>query len=441
MVFYSNSFMKMLREICDNGCRISNFLIYHKSELDVSDINYLTMRGQLISFLPNGKEHRVNDDGRWIRDGRQEGKPARVIRKLFFDEFIEDRHITDSDFEKFTNNVRSYVLSNGDGDGGDSDIVRLHVCNGDFIPHYYESELSSYAGGNLTGSCMSGKSDSLFELYRRNPNNVSMIVALDKDRMLVGRALLWNTNIGRCMDTIYAKDEIQPMFIDFAKKNGLKYKSQQSCRYYYFDMLDGENIGRCDTYTELSNYDLDDYPYMDTLYWLDDDGCLSNEEPSSSEYKELKNTDGTYENHGRNWVEDVVTGNEIDADDSTYVDYRHDGSWYSGYTEVETVYCSEVSSSVAEEHATYVSGTWYLTDSESITYVDRISDYMLVEDTVTDINCDTIPYDDAVELPNGEYAHIEDCVELGNGDWALYSNAVDVNGVWMLATEVNNKQN
>jgi hypothetical protein len=428
MVIYSNSFNKMLHELRED-CKISHALICCKASLLDSDVNYITMRGNMVSYLPAGKEHRVNDEGRWIRDGRQEGKPARVVRKLFPDDLWEDLNFKDVDLEKFTNNIRSYISANGDGEGGDTDKITMWVCNGDLIPLYYsEDSFSEYAGGNLRTSCMVSRDMEYFELYAKNHDKISMVVALDSQHMLLGRALLWNTSIGYCMDTIYAKDDVRPMFIKFAKDNDCYYKSEQSCHHDTFDMKDGEKIKSMYVEAKLRHDEFDYYPYLDTMRYLDYDGVISNREPDDN-CRLLRSTDGGFEEYGCN-TEDCVTGERIREDEATYIDYRFEGRWYSGYT-IESTVCASGVGSVLEDHTVDIDGICYLRDSDEIVFVDRVDEYMHTDDVVFNERGDAIPRDEAVKhADTREWIHIDDAVEVEDG-WVYEDEAKKIRGVWV----------
>lgn len=428
MVF-SNSFSKMLAEL-RSDCNVCNALYNHKSDLHTEELDYITMRGTMISYLPAGREHLTNDDGRWRREGRQEGKPARIVRKIIPGWVWDDYSLNDSKLEKFSNLVSAYVMANGDGENGDSEKVSLWVCNGNFITYYYnEDNYSEYAGGNLTGSCMKDKDCNYFEIYRKNTDKVQMAVALDANHKVLGRALIWHTdNLGVCMDTIYAKDDVRPMFIKFAKENGIRYKSNQSCHHHDFDMLGDDRVHGSYARVSLANWDFSEYPYMDTMMYLDEDGMLSNREPDGP-YRELRNTDGSYDDHN-NYVEDVITGDDICEDDATYIDYRYEGSWYSGYTMCETHYVQSVNSQVCTDHCLYVNGDFYMKDSDDIVYVHQTGDYYHIDDVRYDEDGDAIPADDAVQTVDGNWVWLDDAVETSEG-WMLECDCEQIDGEWV----------
>ena len=113
-VYYSSSMFAMLLKIEDSS-NVARRLTQDEY-WDNSFANYITMRGDMCSYLPAGREHKVNPDtGRWLRDGRQDMKPAKLARKLLNERGLYG--LTDTDFEKFNNAVRSYISIMGDEDG------------------------------------------------------------------------------------------------------------------------------------------------------------------------------------------------------------------------------------------------------------------------------------------------------------------------------------
>src|SRR5258708_10290697 len=75
--------------------------------LNTEEINYITLRHDgTISFLPSDKEHRITADGNWSREGRQYGKPGKVIKKLFTSKALT--LFKDVDFQRFANSFKSF---------------------------------------------------------------------------------------------------------------------------------------------------------------------------------------------------------------------------------------------------------------------------------------------------------------------------------------------
>lgn len=424
----SASFKRMINEIYrEHDCLICQALTSYSGYSKSDEVNYLTMRGGMISFLPSGKPHKVNDDGKWSREGRQDGKTARVIRKVMNQDVVDHLRITDTHYEKFSNYVASYVGVNGDGDGGSDPVYRIAVCNGELIPLYYNQDAYARdAGGNLVNSCMRHVDENYFDIFSKNPDTVSLIVLLDAEHKVHGRALLWKTDQGLCMDTVYSADSLKSVFINFAKANGISYKSNHSCHWSEFDLSgEGKNNNPKRVTAQLNRFDLYYYPYMDTMmYVCMVTGRISNHSSGFSDYRTLRCTDGSFEESSSS-VEDI-NGNMIDEDDATYLDYRnHNGRYVVGYVHSDEAYDTSDGYRL-DEDCVYISRrrSYYCLGSEDIVYIDSNDTYMHIDDVTFLRDGTAIPYDQARELSNGEYVHEDDAVELYDGRWEELSNAV-----------------
>ena len=440
---YSSSFERMLHYLHKrNECRISNILLNCDHFTTDEFCDYITTRGEMLSYLPEGKEHKVNEDGKWSRDGRQEAKPAKLVRKVIKDYVITDFMLTDKEFESFANNVKGYVLTNGDGDSDKGDMIDIVICNGELISLYYDRDSNAPMNEcNLTNSCMRGMDDETFGIYTDNPDSVSLVVALNNMHQVLGRALLWKTNeLGYCMDTIYSPEPIRAVMIDFARKMGFRYKSQQSCHWDSFDMYDGNNVGRKVVTVSLRHTDFSQYPYLDTMSNLSMDLDKLRNTEWDHEYRSLRCTGGGYDTHNE-CVYDDWDGNDISEDDSRHADYTlPSGERFCGNTHIDNLCDVEHYGYVIQDHAIYSTelSEWIVDDPDYWLYSERDGRWYYADDVVTAWDGDSICHDDSVCLSNGEYAHYEDAVNLENDTWELTEDCVEVDGVWMLKSQVNN---
>lgn len=411
-VVYSESFRRMLDKLSEASLiadrLLTDFRVANK------EANYISMRGEMCSFLPAGREHKTNPDtGRWLRDSRQEMKPAKLARKLLIEDRNDDLDATD--YEKFTNAVKSYISVLGDEDGNGKNI-RLELVNGNDIKKYYHWRNYSELMGkdtNLWGSCMrSEECQGYFEIYTENASVCSLLVALDNDGKVLGRALVWTFTDGkRGMDTIYAHESLFESFITWAVDNQAYYKDRQSCHHQSFDKLNRGSVSY-EARVKLAYYRPDEYPYMDTLSILTEYGMLMTDVPRNGEsYKTLRDTGGGYEDGEDD--DDYVTletGGRCHVDDCTYLDYRnYSGERIDGYYHESQVVFTEDDSYRLREDCLRINGDWYEKDSDDIRYVEDRDEWYLVDDTVF---CDD----------DDEYHHIDDCKELHDGTWALEDN-------------------
>ena len=106
---FSKSFEQFVAQTKDE-CKVSKYLHHYIKETNdvvcrnftADKINYLTLRKNgAISYLPFGRDLKLNDDGEWSRDGRQEGKPAKTIQSIMRNALI--RSLNNRDLEIFSN--------------------------------------------------------------------------------------------------------------------------------------------------------------------------------------------------------------------------------------------------------------------------------------------------------------------------------------------------
>jgi hypothetical protein len=447
-VLFSSSMQEMLEKLAPDSL-VANYLTCARYTINTFG-NYVTTRQGMLSFLPNGREHKVNPEtGKWLRDGRQEMKPAKLARKLIRESQLAD--LSDADFEKFGNKVRAYLGVVGDEDGEGKNI-RLEIIEGNAIKDAYLHENYSTIlgdGTNLHGSCMrSACSQRYFGIYTENPSAVKMLVARDEDNKVLGRALLWQFDDGeKGMDTVYGPDIVAQLMIDWAMDNGYWHKTNQSCHHHNFDGhgLDRHStnelrdMGKIIRKVTLNKAEFDYYPYVDSLYHLCNDGkwYLSNVHDSYVE-KTLRDTGGSYEEYNDDDDDDdyvtLESGDRVHQDDACYVDYRnYEGSRIDGYyLDSDCIYCLDGETRLRED-CVRVDGDWYGLDDDEIAYVEDHSEYFLASDTVYCAQRElTIHRDDAVELHDGDYCDSEyahDCVI----DGLIYKDSdMDcIEGVWV----------
>jgi hypothetical protein len=391
------------------------------------DVNYLTLRdtGQ-ISFLPKGKEHKLNENGDWSREGRQDGKPSRVIRKVFTNNAL--KMLKDSDFEDFANYYQARCLE---------DKVSFKVLGNEDIVKVYCENLED-GGGSLNGSCMNGDADyvSFYEHF-----NVGILCLYNGAGQLAGRSLLWYLPDGRTfMDRVYVtKDSHYNLFVDYAKKQGDKWFWRQYYKTYDYKKSFTNAVGREwgeSLYirpTRGGEIECDYYPYIDTFTY-GDDYKISND-CSGFEY-EYNCTDGTRSGDGERYYCEI-NGEYYHEDEIRYVER---GRYRGCYVHEEyVIYVSgEYWTQRDEENGDIceINGKWYETSSDDVCEVD--GDWHLTDDcTYLEDDGEYVLSEDAVYSERDDKSYrIDDCVETENEGWVLKSEAYEVDGRYYHESEV-----
>jgi hypothetical protein len=429
-VIYSESFYEFLS---NSDSVIAHFLWklsrkrYVSSLIHTNEINYLTFRGDgNISFLPKGKEHLQNDDGTWKRENRQDGKPAKVIRKLFSERAL--RLFKDADFEAFANQYKSRF--NDDG-------YKFELLANDKIKHVYDMRCNE-GDGSLNGSCMNGDTEYL-DIYE-NCEQLRILILTNKEGRLCGRALVWQLKGDIVfMDRIYVSHDFMfDKFLDYAtnqkwwrKRDFKTYANKKS-----FINSDGNEVYcefRVDTDTEF-----DCYPYIDTFQY-GGDGFLSNGDNYTYTYS---NTDGGREGGEDDHEGEVYSNLEgcyIDEDDAVCITagqsrYRDEYTYCNN-----AVFLDDETYHEDDENIVNVDGTWYRTDSDDLceidgtyylmedcTYCERDSCYYKSEDCVyCEPDEEDVLRDDAVEI-DGNWYHVDsDLIFKHDGKYYLVDSGTE----------------
>ena len=209
-LYVSSSFRKFLH---DSDNPVAQFImrgIYyqgwgynaHRLMIRTDEVNYLTLRDDgTISYLPKGKEHKLTDDGRWARDGRQNGTAGKIIKKVLKPHAI--KLFKEIEFTNFVNQYKAAC---------DAECKQFVIRPNKDIPDVY-CMTREHGGAGLNESCMNGDEDYL-QMYAHCPH-LRILTMINNEGHLAGRALLWNTEDGVLMDRVYvAKDHYYDMFLE-----------------------------------------------------------------------------------------------------------------------------------------------------------------------------------------------------------------------------------
>jgi hypothetical protein len=137
---------------------------------------------------------------------------------------------------------------------------------------------------------MSDESKKTFEIYTENESKVQLLIYVDKDDMIHGRAIVWKLKDSPCgakyfMDRVYAnRDSDQIKFKKFAEDNGFLYKKKMNS--YLSDNVEFIYKGK-DVFGEVTvklDGDFKYYPFVDTLCFLDEKKKQISNLPSEKDF-------------------------------------------------------------------------------------------------------------------------------------------------------------
>jgi hypothetical protein len=284
---------------------------------------------------------------------------------------------TDSDIESMVNQVKAKLDPN----------LEFKIVSGSDILYWYHGTNYASNTGSLGSSCMRyGKCQPYLHIYRDNP--VEMLIAIDSENKLHGRALLWprkmwNRNywdgVDYIMDRIYGKDHIIQKFKIYAQNKKWVYKNRQTFQENDTWRVPGDYelcVKRCRM--NLDNINFDEYPYMDTFNRIDwDESCLKN--------------------HGQGCILDST----------------------EGYINDNTYSCNNCGSDVEDDDSVWVNDERYCSDC---TVYSEYSDCDFLENDATwcEHISSYIHYDDAVKITFGsyidQYTHYDEIIEVYNNE-------------------------
>lgn len=331
-VLISDELRKVL-EVIESESLVAHLLLRkrHRKESVVDNpVNYIsisTSDKNKISYMSQDRMKKLSKEGYtdsdfWQTSKRYQAKPGAFVGKIFKD-------IPAKEVEKFSN------LFKAESNKEDYEFI---VVNGNQIKDYYHWESYESDRGTLGISCMKHDNcQKYFNVYTDNTDNVSMLVMLNTEGGLKGRALLWNFGTNKIMDRIYTTDDekLHLHFKKWATENGYLYKSEQN--WYNTLFFENMNTSKKELRLELDlpykNYRY--YPYLDTFKFIDNDGILYNYIPNGISIRTLCSTDGS------KYDSDYLRFDSVDKvfryrGESIYVDYM------DFYTSERNVVWSEV---------------------------------------------------------------------------------------------------
>lgn len=353
--YYDENYDKYLITLIDvnnkqdsNGKDILDSISFYQSNKVIQNMANLLgieiRRGERLSeydrrYIFNAIKRRGFEQMKEIT--KSETSLGRIIKKLFDDKF------KDHEIGEFVEKYKAVDLFNKD---------KFELVNGGDIIYWYNEERYISGNGPLNESCMRyDRCADYLTFYAKNKDKVSLLILKDNedDNKIIGRALVWNINSldnkevenMKFMDRIYyTKEYIKELFIKYAKSKSWLYKKYQN--------MDIEtplvNSITKEEHKFITVNDIEDneeYPYMDTLKYLDNDVLTNNVKMISDKQnaKKLEDTYGDYYSIGyynEYYDEYIDTENDSDYNYCEWIDdYRHvDDCYYSDVYDVTIPY-------------------------------------------------------------------------------------------------------
>lgn len=317
-IFISDSLRKILENISESSFIAESLLKkrHYKEDLNEEEpINYLSTSESdptKISYITQERLIKLTySDDVWASSRRFHARPGSVVNKIF-------KNLHPKDVENFNRLYKSVVSTSN---------YKFEVVEGPDIKKYYHIDSYKQESHSLGNSCMKYEScQRYFGIYIDNPEVVKMLVMLDDDERLMGRALLWNFDDHKVMDRIYTinDDELPYHFKKWAVQNGYIYKYEQKWNNTLFFEMGGKKIEK-KLSIQLKNWKHDKYPYLDTFKFMDiKKGVLYNYIPEDGLLKTISAPDGGYYD-GDFLGLDFITNLYYNRGEMVSIKYNEDG--------------------------------------------------------------------------------------------------------------------
>ena len=278
-----------LREVLEkikNQSLVARLLIkqrHTKEDLVADPVNFISVSSQdasRISYLTTERIGLIDESEYWGSSRRFHAKPGGFISKIF-------KNVSQKEVELFSNLYRAETSR---------PEFSWKIVKGEDIRtfYHYSNHVNDY--GSLGVSCMRYDScQATLDLYVKNPDQLSLLLMLNREGRVLGRALLWEFQKHKIMDRIYsANDEqLQYYFKNWAMENKFWSKSQQNWyNSLQFDTPTGKKLLKLDIKVNTADHQL--YPYLDTFKFFDPQrGTFSHYRPSGDKHFTLCSTDGS----------------------------------------------------------------------------------------------------------------------------------------------------
>ena len=257
-----------------------------------------------------------NDSDWGIKDkSRNSTGIGRLVNQIFPGKY------TSKEVEDFVNSFKN-VNKPGENE--------LKLVKGQDIKKYYLYTNYAEEIGDLGNSCMRyTRCQEYLDIYTQNPNQVQLLVYLNEEDKVLGRALLWVLNDEKSddiegaeyfLDRIYGIDDsIKKLFQDHAETQGWAWRTKSGYSDTKYITYKGEEHSGVKMSIELDKYDFNYYPYMDTFKELNNsESKLYNNDDEDRNWT-LNHTDGTYEDNNGVWSD--WEDRRIPEDEAVYSDW------------------------------------------------------------------------------------------------------------------------
>jgi len=222
-----------------------------------TDISFIDIgeKNDVITYLSVNRFDQVNNGNYWESKYRQEMKFGRFIIKMY-----NDSHRVITNQKKQVDEIVDLYKAYREALIGKYDFK---VIKGEEIKKWYSVHNYATGSGTLNNSCMRYDDEqNRLWLYTDNPDKISLLIMIDKNNKLLGRALLWELSNGeKYMDRTYTiLQHHEDSFEMWADKNGINLTYAE-----VIDMIKEPKLSVILQEIGVSGDGAQHYPFMDTF--------------------------------------------------------------------------------------------------------------------------------------------------------------------------------
>ena len=352
-----------LREVLESikaSSEVARLLLksrHNNEDLAEGFVNYISTSKKdpkMISYLAPERKEMVGDEI-WTSPKRFIAKPGSFVKKVF-------KNVSDKEIENFSNLYRNCQ---------NKDVLNFEVVSGESIRKWYYEDNYQSQSSSLGSSCMRYDSCQRYmDFYCENSNAVQMLILVDGQRRLIGRALLLNTQ-PKVKDRIYTINDEKWVyhFKKWANENGYLYKFEQKWNNTLYFNSESEEKKYLELSIELKNFDFEYYPYLDTFKFLDlRNGTLYNHQPNSERFITLSSGNGDSQNWDLLKLDDLTKIYQYESE-ILFVKYlnihTHESKVY--FSNVNDCYILKTDSMWSNELNDYIFREPNMNNSENVT--------------------------------------------------------------------------
>jgi hypothetical protein len=220
---------------------------------------------------------------------QREGRPLNLNDKIKIGRWVKkvDDEFQSDQIESFINAYKAVYIGK---------TIEPQIIKGEELRRSFLKDFMLAETGDFSDNCMRfDYCQPFLDIYAKNKDRISAAVIRDSDNKILARGILWLTDQNEIvMDRVYSVEPSwKNLLKNWAKEQGYYYRAKDDSKpmnatlFMYNGQMIEEKFS-----VSLENYNLRNYPFLDTFCYMDEEGTLYNYIPKEIAYKELRSAYG-----------------------------------------------------------------------------------------------------------------------------------------------------